>query len=61
MFKILRKIFSFRKEKLKLKNKIEDLKFDLRHSLSVTEKYLALMKVQDRIQLLILRKNLSDK
>ena len=61
MFKFVNKIFNYKKEIQNLKNKLEDLRFDLRHSLSVTEKYLALMKVQDRIQLLILRKNLSDR
>ena len=61
MFKVLQKIFDYKKKIKNLETKLDDLKFDLRHSLSVTEKYLALMKVPDRIQLLILRKNLSDK
>ena len=61
MFKILKKIFDYKKENEYLTNKINDLKFELRHALSLSEKYLALMKTQDKIQLLILRRNLYEK
>ena len=58
MFKILKKIIEKKKEIRDLKYHIESLKSDLKHSLAVSEKYLPLMKTSDKIQLLILRKNL---
>ena len=61
MFKLLSKIFSFNKEISNLNSKINSLKFELQHSLSISEKYLPLMKTSDKIQLLILRRNLWTK
>ena len=61
MFNIIKKIINNKKEIRNLKYQIESLKFDLQHSLAVSEKYIPLMKTTDKIQLLILRKNLFRK
>ena len=61
MFNLVKEIFNYRNEIKKLKNCINSLKFDLRHSLAISEKYIPLMKVSDKIQLLILRRNISAK
>lgn len=61
MFKLIPKILNYKKEIKILKNELENLKFELRHSLSISEKYIPLMKTADKIQLLILRRNLWTK
>ena len=61
MFKLIPKILDYKKEIQKLKKEIEALQFELRHSLSISEKYVPLMKTSDKIQLLILRRNLWTK
>lgn len=61
MFKLIPKILNYKKEIQVLNKEIECLKFDLRHSLSISEKYIPLMKTADKIQLLILRRNLWTK
>lgn len=61
MFNIIKKIINDKKEIRNLKYQIEALKCDIRHSLSIVERYLPLMKTPDKIQLLILRKNLFRK
>lgn len=61
MFSVIQRIISNKKEIKKLKYEIESLKFDLQHSLAISEKYIPLMKTTDKIQLLILRKNLFRK
>ncbi len=58
MFKFFRKIFDYKKQIKDLKYKTESLIFDLKHSLSISEKYFPYMKTTDKIQLLILRRNL---
>jgi len=56
MINLFRKFFSLRKEIERLKQEIEMLKFDLRHSLSISEKYLPQMRAVDKLQLLVLRR-----
>jgi len=56
MFILLKRFFNLRKEIKKLNSEIEMLKLDLRHSLSISEKYLPVMKASDKLKLLILRK-----
>jgi hypothetical protein len=64
MFKLLsglKKFFESQSTIKELRSQNESLKFELRHSLSVTEKYIPLMRTKDKIQLLILRRNLWTK
>ena len=61
MFNVLRKIINDKKKIESLKYQIEALKTDLNHALALSEKYLPLMKTTDKIQLLILRKNIFRK
>lgn len=61
MFKIFSKFSKLNKEISNLNSKIDSLKFDLQHALSVSEKYMPMMKTSDKIQLLILRRNLWTK
>ena len=56
MLNLFKKFFSLRKEIERLKQEIEMLKFDLRHSLSISEKYLPHMRAVDKLQLLVLRR-----
>ena len=56
MLNLFKKFFSVRKEIAKLKQEIEMLKFDLRHSLAISEKYLPQMRAVDKLQLLVLRR-----
>jgi hypothetical protein len=58
ILKYFQKFLDTKKEIRELKSQIDFLKFELRHSLSVTEKYIPLMRTKDKIQLLILRRNL---
>ena len=61
MFKIIKSIFQNKKEIKDLKSQLSALKFDLRHSLEISEKYFPLMKTADKVQLLILRRELWTK
>ena len=61
MFSLFRRIINYKQQIKDLNYKIDYLKTDLKHSLSVSEKYLPLMKTTDKIQLLILRQNLFDR
>lgn len=61
IFKSFNKFLDYQKKIKELRSQIEALKFELRHSLSVTEKYIPLMRTKDKIQLLILRRNLWTK
>ena len=54
MFKVIKQILNLKKQL----QKIERLKFDIQQCLSISEKYFPIMKNNDKIQLLILRRNL---
>mgnify|MGYP007101855179 CR=1 FL=1 len=56
MLNLFKKFLSLRKEIAKLKEEKEILKLDLRHSLSITEKYLPYMRASDKLKLLVLRR-----
>ena len=61
MFDCFRHFFSMKKEIRLLNYKLNALKFDLQHSLAISEKYIPLMKTADKVQLLILRRSLWTK
>ena len=61
MFNIIKRIIDNKKEIRDLKYQIDALKVDLKHALALSEKYIPLMRTPDKIQLLILRKNLFKK
>ncbi len=61
LFKVLKKFLGYQNQVQELRAQIESLKFELRHSLAITEKYIPLMRTKDKIQLLILRRNLWTK
>ena len=61
MFNLIKKYIDHKKEIRDLKFQIDSIKFDLKHALAISEKYIPLMKTTDKIQLLILRKNLFRK
>lgn len=58
MFKVIKQILNLKKQLQKMKLEIEYLKFDIQQCLSISEKYFPIMKNNDKIQLLILRRNL---
>ncbi len=58
MFNLIKKYIDNKKEIRSLKFQVEAIKFDLKHALAISEKYIPLMKTSDKVQLLILRKNL---
>lgn len=61
MVKFFRNIFNLKNEIANLKYRVNSLLTDLKQILSISEKYLPLMKTSDKIQLLILRRNLWTK
>lgn len=61
MFSLIKKYIDNKKEIRNLKYQINSIKFDLKHALAISEKYIPLMKTSDKVQLLILRKNLFSK
>lgn len=61
MIKFFRNIFNFKKEIKNLRYRINSLMTDIKQILAISEKYLPLMKTSDKIQLLILRRNLWTK
>lgn len=58
MIKFIKNLFQLRKKFQKMKLEIKNLKFDILQYLSISEKYFPMMKTNDKIQLLILRRNL---
>ena len=61
MFKFIKKFLNTKNEIKNLKYVISSLSADVKQIISLSEKYLPLMKTTDKIQLLILRRNLWTK
>lgn len=61
MIKFFKNIFNFKKEIKNLKYRVNSLLTDIKQIMAISEKYLPLMKTTDKIQLLILRRNLWTK
>jgi len=57
----IKKFFNTKNELKKLKYQNQALCFEIKHAMSICEKYIPLMKTTDKIQLLILRRNLWTK
>lgn len=61
IFRVFKKFLEQKREIKDLRFKIDALKFELKETLSITEKYIPLMRTKDKVQLLILRRNLWTK
>jgi hypothetical protein len=61
MFKFIKKFLNEKKEVKNLKYLVNSLNADIKQVIAISERYLPLMKTSDKIQLLILRRDLWTK